>query len=396
MARTRPTSSGDDGDDFSNSKEFFASSEAAPAPVSPLSHVHITRRRKDFAKAAVGNSPWAYGVQPRVDAVARNIAAVQMLWREHAGAAAKLFPQSLWRLLDATKLESKTTQTKVLRACLPLLSPEDRKHWPKSRKRVDAKLNKLGSFHARITRRVTIDLTHYDLPGLHKPFVFTFMDPVFAWAICADKLSRQHEMYFCHIPATHPNTGEPMYGASVACGEIMRKACSKCPAGTAPALFGLGYDSGQASRRRSYTPVLISVGNSDYCGRESCVCIAYMPEIVIKGAAQNLDVAKEAMHELRQACIGAIVDVIEACAEHGFKCVLSEELSNGQHRDAEQILFPVLARMEFDTKERYKFFCCAKQRACGIGSGPRDGHSALRSRDIPPPPRHMPHVTHGI
>ena len=34
--------------------------------------------------------------------------------------------------------------------------------------------------------------------------------------------------------------------------------------------------------------------------------------------------------------------------------------------------------MEFDTKERYKFFCCARQRACAIGSGPRKGHSALR------------------
>jgi hypothetical protein len=30
------------------------------------------------------------------------------------------------------------------------------------------------------------------------------------------------------------------------------------------------------------------------------------------------------------------------------------------------------------TTERYKFFCCSKQHACGIGSGPRQGHSALR------------------
>ena len=34
--------------------------------------------------------------------------------------------------------------------------------------------------------------------------------------------------------------------------------------------------------------------------------------------------------------------------------------------------------MEFDTKERTKFFCCHKQHACGIGSGPRQGRSALR------------------
>lgn len=34
--------------------------------------------------------------------------------------------------------------------------------------------------------------------------------------------------------------------------------------------------------------------------------------------------------------------------------------------------------MELDTKERWKFFGCARERACGVGSGPRWGHSALR------------------
>ena len=49
-----------------------------------------------------------------------------------------------------------------------------------------------------------------------------------------------------------------------------------------------------------------------------------------------------------------------------------------RHVEVERVLFPMLVRMEFDTKERYKFFCLARQRACGIGSGPRQGHSALR------------------
>ena len=44
----------------------------------------------------------------------------------------------------------------------------------------------------------------------------------------------------------------------------------------------------------------------------------------------------------------------------------------------EWCLFPVLARIELDTKERYKFFGLARQRACGIGSGPRKGHSIFR------------------
>ena len=50
--------------------------------------------------------------------------------------------------------------------------------------------------------------------------------------------------------------------------------------------------------------------------------------------------------------------------------------TNGNRR--EWCLFPVLARMELDTKERYKFFCCSAQHACAIGSGPRKGHSNFR------------------
>ena len=41
-------------------------------------------------------------------------------------------------------------------------------------------------------------------------------------------------------------------------------------------------------------------------------------------------------------------------------------------------LFPVLSRVEVDTKERYKFFGGQRQRSCGIGSGPRVGRSVFR------------------
>ena len=34
--------------------------------------------------------------------------------------------------------------------------------------------------------------------------------------------------------------------------------------------------------------------------------------------------------------------------------------------------------MEFDTKERTKFFACAREHACAIGSGPRTGRSSFR------------------
>jgi hypothetical protein len=249
---------------------------------------------------------------------------VQSLWHEHAAQAAALYPASMWRMLNAVKLESKSTQTNVLRACVPLLSRTERSVWPPSRRRIDETLHKqLGSFHSRVIRQVSIDLSHLGVPGLNK-IPFRFIDPVFAWAVCAHKLSRAHELHFAYKPLTHPSTGERLFGASVAHGDIMREACLRCGPDSAPALMGISYDSGQASRRRSYTPIIVSVGNTDYCGLNSCICIAYMPVLDI-GPAIDPEIAKEAMHQLRQACISVIVDVIESCGKTGFTCMLSEK-----------------------------------------------------------------------
>ena len=313
----------------------------------------------------------------------RDVVSVQKLWQEYAADAASMYPISMWRMLNATKLDTKKTQTNVLRACVPLLQRSELKAWPRSRRGVDeAILKKLGSFHSRITRRVMIDLSHHQVPGLVSPIAFTFIDPIFAWSVCAHKLSRTHDLHFEYHPLFHPTTGEQLYGASVAHGEIMRRACEKARHGSrresGPALIGVSFDSGQASRRRSYTPIIVSVGNTDYSGLNSCICIAYMPVLNL-GSAVDKPNAKDAIHELKQTCIGAILDVIEGCAKDGFTCLLCEKSQNKSgYVQLERLLFPVLARMELDTKERFKFFCCARQHACAIGSGPRQAHSALR------------------
>ena len=57
---------------------------------------------------------------------------------------------------------------------------------------------------------------------------------------------------------------------------------------------------------------------------ETCTCIGYMPDLHL-GSHASLNSAVEAMHEVRQACIGAIVDVLEAAGRFGFKCILSEK-----------------------------------------------------------------------
>jgi len=99
-----------------------------------------------------------------------------------------------------------------------------------------------------------------------------------------------------------------------------RPSASDLPTG--PALFGVSWDAGNASKRRSYTPILISVGNTDYCGADSCFCIAYLPKLPLTPGQLGTDPGKKARHELTQRCIGAILEVIEQSAVNGFKCTL--------------------------------------------------------------------------
>lgn len=308
----------------------------------------------------------------------RDVVALQKLWYRYAQKAGGF---SMWRVLNALNRTSKTTQSAVLLACQRMLPRSQRHLWPRSRQAVDTKIKKeCGSFFPQVVHSVAIDLSHHGLPELAQPIQFKFVDPIFAWACCARRLSQPVDLlHFKFISHTHPTSGERLYGGSVAHGEIMRVACSRVP--TEPALIGLSLDFGQASKRRSYAPIILSVGNTDSRIMDACTCISYLPDLAL-GADLGKAAAQRAMHDLRQACMGAIIKVIEASGEHGFHCLLG-----GHER---RLLFPVLCRMEFDTKERYKFFCCDKQRACGCGSGPRQGHSALRRctphasrRDLP-------------
>ena len=122
------------------------------------------------------------------------------------------------------------TRHDIYQAVIPLLGQQERDHWPKSRRQVDDNMaKKVGSFHARVTRRASIDLSHLGLAGLHKPVVFTFMDPVFAWCLCADKLSDKHKLFFKYKALKHPASGALLYGSSVQHGMIMKKACERLP-----------------------------------------------------------------------------------------------------------------------------------------------------------------------
>lgn len=393
-AVTNNSNTSDSSDSSDSQQESPESSDSQQEPDIPAPDpLQITRRKNLVGHLVTQKKRHAAARDGK-----RDIASLQAMWYNHAREASKLYTPSMWRVLFAVKNESKTTQSAVLSACRRMLPARQRPLWPISRQQVDKKIAKsLGSFHCRTLRQVQIDLTRHGLPDLAKPITFSFMDPVYGWACCAHRVSAFHKLHFEYIAHLHPSTGERLYGASVAHGDVMRRACHQVP--TEPALIGISYDAGQASKRRSYVPIVLSVANTDSRCSDACTCLGYMPVFDLQ--AYSLPVRKAVMHDLRQACIGAIIDVIEASAQDGFECILWEQTHRGPVQ-VRRLLFPIVCRMEFDTKgyillhivhiihphhilttythniERYKFFCCSKQHACGIGSGPRQGHSALR------------------
>ena len=82
-----------------------------------------------------------------------------------------------------------------------------------------------------------------------------------------------------------------------------------------PALFGISWDGGQASKRRSYTPIIVSVGNTDSASRDTCFCIGYLPTL-------KSDTDSDVRRVLVQRSIGAILKVLDDSALRGFTCLI--------------------------------------------------------------------------
>ena len=144
--------------------------------------------------------------------------------------------------------------------------------------------------------------------------------------MAAKKMSEKEPLFFDFEPRFN-NLGQRLYGTSVPCGEVMRLACERVNGKKiwhsgikrGPALFGISWDGGNASKRRAYTPILISVGNSDSASPDTCVCVGYLP--ALPTFIKDNDVRRL----LVQKCIGEIIKVVNASADNGFTCTLHND-----------------------------------------------------------------------
>ena len=173
--------------------QIFVTDDRFRAGETTVEQVDITRRIKEFGVpvSPQNASDTTFVTHPGT----RDVTAVQQLWQEHARAAADLYPKTVWKVLHAVKHEAKQTQSNVLRACAHLLSPVERRNWPTTRRQVDAKIARLGSFHHRVTRRVLVDLSHHKISGTHDLVTCTHLQ------ICYPRLSTVYPLLIFMYPS---------------------------------------------------------------------------------------------------------------------------------------------------------------------------------------------------
>ena len=293
----------------------------------------ITRRQKEFGKIRQkkNKKTEAVATDTTTDAVplpqppvrARNGAhaprQIHVLQRMRAKYVNKIFasaPPMVWRMFSSVRRESRVCQDRVMSAAGKMVGPT---FTVRTRRKIDALILQAGGFRCRVMSSVMINVI-----GMQCEFFF--LDPVYAWAMAAKKMSEKEPLFFDFEPRFN-NLGQRLYGTSVACGEVMRLACERVNAkkiwhaGTkrGPALFGISWDGGNASKRRAYTPILISVGNSDSASPDTCVCVGYLPELPT--FIKDNDVRRVVV----QKCIGEIIKVVNASADNGFTCTLHND-----------------------------------------------------------------------
>lgn len=194
-------------------------------PVTTPCVLSIARRDQFFGSTlAAQESFFAERVVQAHDVQApRFVHELQLFWKSYVKRVVDSSEKDMWRLFCSVRTETRVCQTAVLRAVRPMVDSLLLPRWPKDRRALDKKINKLGGFRSRIMRAVKIDMKDFG----HDTVEFTFVDPIYAWASTALRISRSSPLHFQFCPLYDPDTHERLFGTSVKCGEVMNKSCAR-------------------------------------------------------------------------------------------------------------------------------------------------------------------------
>ena len=233
-------------------------------------------------------------------------------------------------------------------------------NFPKEKRYLIQRINKVPSFWPLVTCSATLDLSSRDLPTRLQQLTFTFIDPVWAWIVAADR-QPPGDMHWVPKRKIHPDDPHDFYyGEGVEFGEAFAQAYRTCPSGTYPMLTKLSWDGAHAFGLWA-TPICIGVGNTNSESADTKYCIGYMPTLNDMGA-QYEGKSVELKHFIRQQCVAAVLQVLERAACTGVRCTLKKP--SGE--PAYMTLMPRLIAMNLDSPDARMYFgllnkcCCSK------------------------------------
>lgn len=298
--------------------------------------------------------------------------AMQKIWGEYIKNVASCCSPVFWETYDKIRTEKAACADKLLHHVHNLL----KKHgtlrlghrWPTSTRSLRLRIrNKAGWFWDNVLQHHCIDLRRFG----HQfgRISFTFVDPIYVWIQQCVKLHK-HKISLVFEPHVLRNPeGEPMYGAGIEYGLLLRSAQAKIPAGARVALINLSWDGGNTGFGcRSAAPICVQVMNTNSGHKFGVGLSGYHPVIHVSKAIQSTKEFEAASYYLRQECILKVIQCIEKRAEHGFLCRVDDRV---------RWYFPRLGAMSLDTKERQAYFGLRSVRACGL-CRLRNGRSANR------------------
>ena len=241
---------------------------------------------------------------------------VQLFWTRYIRRVSDLCAPDFWQLYRSVRHQNALHGDAVLSQVLKIIRrkhkdfPEERA-WPTSSKSLRAMVQrKLGVFWDYLIHTHTIDLSKFELPGVSS-INFRFVDPLYVWIQQSNKcVQKGHKLVWKPRVMRHPVTHEPVYGAGLSYGLLLRAAVQGIPAGGRVALINLSWDAGDTVyASKSAVPICVQVMNLNSAPVESVGLVGYLPSLEVSDSLKKEQNYVKAQTFLLQACIGKIVQV---------------------------------------------------------------------------------------
>jgi hypothetical protein len=192
--------------------------------------------------------------------------------------------------------------------------------WPATHRTLRRRLhNHCGWFWDHVTLTESLDISTFGLSV--KKIKFTFVDPIFVWLQqCAALLKLGKQLLWKSQVLTDPHSGDELFGSGVQYGLLLRAAQHSIPNDGFAALMNLSWDVGDSGMAdRSVCPICLQVMNTNTGNEQAVGLLGYLPKIEVSAVAKTTKAFQDASNYVLQTCIGKILTLIEARAQHGFK-----------------------------------------------------------------------------